>query len=167
MNTVLNRSARLRPGYDCKANPCGKGGCGTIPGTSHGMHCHDWIYAVHAKRACLSLVIFSGHFLNAAAERTMREETVWPMPAQLEFCARYAAPEGSGYAIVLGHADAMDCPALGRCYPHASWGLRARDVWEECGGRATFDQSESFWKAFEGIFFRIVEERNIVLEGSG
>jgi hypothetical protein len=58
----MRREAIVRKGYDCITNPCGKNGCGTNPGNSHGQHCDDWIYAVCEGDAALSLTVFSGAY---------------------------------------------------------------------------------------------------------
>ena len=62
--------------------------------------------------------------------------------------------------------SAIARPGYDCIFTHASWGLRATEAWEEIGGRKQFDQTESFWRGFEGLFFRIVAERSIELEAA-
>ena len=159
MSLALTRSAIARPGYDCIAKPCGKNGC--VDGhPQHGRHCVDWLYAVHSRRACLSLVAFSGIFATPEITEEMRKGITWPMLADLTLCVTHEVPPGE-YSYNRG--EARDCRYLDRCYTHATWGLRASEVWAEIGGRAQFDQTESFWRRLEDVFFRIVEERAIEL----
>lgn len=161
MSVALVRSAVARPGYDCIEKPCGVNGCGERPGACHGRHCVEWLYAVHSRRACLSLVVFSGVYATPEITAKMREGVRWPILADLTLCATYEVAAGD-YSYNDGRA--RDCHYLGRCFTHASWGMRAEQVWREIGGRDRFDQNESFWRALEGFFFRIANERSIELE---
>lgn len=156
----LYRSALSRPGYDCVVKPCGVDGCGERPGSSHGRHCTDWVYAVHSRRASLSLIVFSGEFGSPEITAEMASTITWPMIADLTLCATYQVPPGE----YVYNANARDCRWLDRCFTHASWGLRASSVWELCGGRRQFDQTEAFWRELEAAFLRICEERSLVLE---
>ena len=159
MSLALTRTAIARPGYDCIAKPCGKNGC--VEGhQQHGRHCIDWLYAVYSRRACLSLVAFSGIYATPEITEKLRSCAKWPMLGDLTLCATHEVAPGE-YSYNRG--EARDCLYLGRCFTHASWGLRAVEVWEEIGGLAQFDQSESFWRGLEDVFFRIVKERSIDL----
>jgi hypothetical protein len=135
----LQRVSRLQPGYDCIRKPCGKKGCGTKPGSSHGVHCDDWIYTVHDGKRALSLVVFSGHFPETVPVSTSKLLT-FPKPADLVLCAKVEAAYGRA------------CFYLGMCEVVSTWCLQGEELWKTCGGQACYEQSEGFWRSFEAEF---------------
>lgn len=64
-----------RPGYDCVRNPCGRGGCGSSPDRSHGIHPDDWIYVVSEPDSdvALSLTVFSNRFPASVPRESLEE----------------------------------------------------------------------------------------------
>lgn len=137
----MKRISEKRPGYDCVRYPCGKNGCGTRPGASHGVHCEDWVYAVSDGRLALSLRVFGGVF----------PASVPPAPA---LDARY--PTGAGLFLHVGYRfpghdadDECEYVAGGRCFTRERCSYTASGDFLALHFRkaAGFEQPEPFWLA--------------------
>src|ERR1700692_261088 len=67
-----SRIATRKPGGDCRANPCGRNGCGTLPEACHGQWCEVWWYTVltGAHDVALSLSVSSGIYPDGFRQPT-------------------------------------------------------------------------------------------------
>lgn len=141
----LRRIVETRPGYDCIASPCGKNGCGTIPGASHGRHGDEWVYTLTDGEFAVSLVVFTGR-LNGV--RLPGGIDHYPVGANL-----------SGHAARPAHEDQIreasagqECTYLdgGRCFDCWSSVLAATEFVKDHGVSAEQrDQTDRFWCALE------------------
>lgn len=142
----IRRITDVRPGYDCVANPCGKRGCGTRPGSSHGRHGDEWIYVVTDGESAMTLTVFS-KLLNGQ-----------PFPDDSDYWRDF---KGSGADLRLhssfpyGDDEDVDakgskCEYLdkGQCFDNGGSALAASNLFKEHGA-STLEQSEAFWLAFE------------------
>lgn len=143
----MKRTFERVPGYDCIANPCGKDGCGTRPGASHGRHCEEWIYVVQDGDVALSLTVFSGAYPNG--------DTTEPTGTDMTLHVGFPIDRDQ----IAGRPDAIenihDCRFVsgGKCYQGGffSGSLVASEF-----VKAQFDksaapdaQSDGFWIALE------------------
>lgn len=138
----MKRWAYVQPGYDCIATPCGVGGCGTRPGSSHGQHCDDWVYIVAPDEGdcALALVVFSGVY-----PRGPRREA---HGADLTLHASWTNDREQIRDGVAGE----ECQLLGGapCYRVWSSALHADEFWREYGAPGgALEQPESFWRGLE------------------
>lgn len=76
----MKRTTTVLPGYDCRVKPCGKNGCGTRAGYSHGCDSDQWIYAVADDDIALVLQVSSGIVGGAEIPRGeyLTLHTAWP-----------------------------------------------------------------------------------------
>lgn len=157
------RISTRTPAFDCILHPCGRNGCGTYPGSNHGRHSEEWRYIVRTEDVALSLLVYSGFFLP---------ETVRTDPSYYQ----HEKPRGAGLHLHLTFpVDREDlrlsrtmkpCDALagGRCFAGDSFThykydpiVVAMTVSDPVQAR-DFDQPESFWKVFEGVFDELFEK---------
>ncbi len=145
--STLTRSSQLVAGYDCIRHPCGKRGCGTQPGASHGICGDRWIYAVTDGRAALTLEVDSGDYpASVPASSVTRSQ-----------------PEGSSLTIHspfrLHDNEPDECSRIpaGKCYSD-SWFSAARKMFADHGS-PTYEQPEALWLALEAWFIECVAPR--------
>lgn len=132
-----------RPGYDCVANPCGINGCGEVEDAGHGRHGDEWIYGVSDGEVAVTLVVFTHHFPSGPRPGLALDEVT---PASHQIHASFATNEEQ----IL--AEKEKCEFVeGGCYSAARY-TYAEGCWKSFGGRATFEQVESFWVEFERHF---------------
>ena len=144
----MKRQSYKRPGWDCIRNPCGKNGCGTNPGSSHGIHGDDWVYVVSDGPFALSLTVFSHQFPATVPPETVRR-------------LADAGPFGADLSLHVGlpveDGRARDCEYVegGKCYQGHRWSSvsAADEFWLDSARPGdSFDQSEGFWRALEQRF---------------
>lgn len=140
------RGRQLVAGYDC--GPDGRD-CKHEPKGNHGQHCDDWIFVIAAPGFAVSLEVFSGEYPRGPLgvpemDRPLAASVVKHSPSQLyDF-----APDPSAK-----HCGFIDGP----CWSDAG-SLMARDFYE-LHGHGTFDETESFWLALEGLFSEIARPK--------
>lgn len=146
----LRRITETRAGYDCIANPCGKRGCGTQPGASHGRHGDEWVYVVTDGDFALSLVVFTNN-LNGGKLPGARGVS-YPIGADVSGHTNRPAREEQ---IRDGEAG-EECPYVdGRCFSCWTSGLAASDFIKEHGMSDEREQNEGFWRALEAKWSEI------------
>lgn len=140
----MKRRFERHPGYDCRSNPCGRDGCGTRRGSSHGIHNDVWVYTVIDGDVALCLKVGSGVY----------PETVPPSPLDRDkpsgdyLFLHVAFPTKREQLLPnAGARQACEYVEGGLCYA------------DECGSAADFvkrhfvgkthEQPESFWLALE------------------
>lgn len=135
----MKRVSRKEPGYDCVRHPCGKYGCGTSPGSSHGIACETWHYAVVDERTALTLQVMSGVFPDSVPDDVGMLE--YPMPTYIHLHASFPA---------ANDPVEQECEFLGQCRI-AAWGIgSAAELWDQAADKDRgFEQPESFWLALE------------------
>lgn len=141
----MKRTSKKRPGFDCIRHPCGRNGCGTRPGASHGVHSEEWIYAVSDGDVGIVLLIFSGVFPSTVPP-SPEIDRLMPMAAGMQFHVGFPTDDES---------EPQECEyvAGGTCYQGPGRYLSylgsdefMRAHFDEGAG---FDQPESFWLALE------------------
>lgn len=145
MTAPLRRIVETRLGYDCIATPCGKNGCGTHPGSSHGRHGDEWVYVVTDGDFALSLVVFTD---NLNGGKLPGRRTAYPIGADISGHASRPSGEDQIREASLG----QECTYLdgGRCWTCWSSGLAASEFVKEHGFDADDrEQNEGFWRALE------------------
>jgi hypothetical protein len=148
---MIRHSQRI-PGYDCIRTPCGKGGCGTTPGSSHGVHNEEWLYAAIEENAgapgdvAVSLTVNTGIYPDTVpAHQRVQYEA-----AALDLSAHVAWPFTR--EDVRADERGMPCSlvASGRCFVFRSTMIAyARDFAARSGLVTDFEQPERFWLALE------------------
>lgn len=138
----MRRFSRKTPGHDCIRNPCGRRGCGTRPGASHGVSSEQWHYAVSAGSVALSLRV-SSNVYPASVPRDSLEPRV---PEGVYLCIHHAFPVSEEQ--LLGQPEECEYLDGGVCYGDEGSSIQAHDFFEQHGG-PQFSQPESFWEAFE------------------
>lgn len=143
----LKRLSAVLAGYDCIAHPCGKNGCGTWLGSSHGRHGDEWEYAVTDGEFALSLRVYT-HQLEGA------RLLPWAPPEGASLDAHAPFPIDDDQ-VREGHPG-RKCGYLaqGRCYGGFSSALIAGEFFQAYGQPA-FEQAESFWVALENEWRRM------------
>lgn len=143
--TTMKRFTSTKLGHDCVRYPCGKNGCGKVPGNDHGIADDTWYYVVGDGEVALSLSVRSGKF---------------PESVPREFAVQYGRAKGSFFCL---HAtfpvDKEDlrldksraCDYLDHCYDAGTWSTEA-GAFFEAHGKQSFEQPESFWVALEAKF---------------
>lgn len=142
------RQVIVRAGYDCIRAPCGKNGCGKVPGAGHGIHCEEWLYVIRDVDCALSLLVFSG---------------VWPVTVPTAPLSGMTFPRGADISLHCpfppddgnGDGESRECELVrgGRCWVHNSSSLGAMKFMEQYFVAAHGkDQKESFWRAMEDWF---------------
>ena len=145
----MRRITYRTPGWDCIRNPCGQGGCGTNPGSSHGIHCEDWHYVVTDGKIALSLEVASGVF-----PESVPDDLLW----------HSCYPSGSYLLLHVASSLLKDDSKVDRpcelveggwcCMPFSGCSI-ASAFWDEHAGKdGGFVQPESFWEALEEQFVR-------------
>ncbi len=142
----LTRTSRLTPGYDCIRHPCGKRGCGTNPGSSHGICSDQWCFVVSDGHSALTLEVSSGKYPDSVPATVKRE----PEGATLTIHSPVPLHEGNS-------ADECERIPGGKCYSDGWFGA-ARDMFLESGA-PTFEQPEKLWLALEAWFAENVAPR--------
>lgn len=144
------RASHKIPGYDCIRHPCGKRGCGTHPGSSHGLHNEEWVYVVKDGDVALALTVGSRVYPESVPER---EEWAREGPQGNDLTLHVGFPVDRDEIAGRGDNKAKcELVAGGLCYQSGRWSssLAARDFVEHhfvIG--AGFDQPEFFWRALE------------------
>lgn len=143
----LVRSSRLIPGYDCGTSPCGVNGCGSRPGSGHGIGPEMWIYIVSDGEVCLSFHVSSGRYPPAVKNRHAGEEKM------------------DVHSLYIHSSFPMDVDELTRPLPEVCewlevpcwtdpWSMsHAKDLGERAGISHQFEQSEQFWSVLEDESF--------------
>lgn len=109
----LKRTFFKRPGYDCIRNPCGKNGCGTNPGSGHGVHCEEWVFVVSDGQRALCLEVWSGIYPDSVPASSVHDMSRYPVGAYL--CAHLSFP--SERDQVLDAPRECEYVDGGRCWP--------------------------------------------------
>lgn len=146
---TIKRISRKKEAFDCVRHPCGKNGCGTNPGKSHGIHCEEWIYAVVGPDVAVELLVFSGVWApsvpSSIADR-MRDGERYPWGVQLTTHARFPLDVSSLKSIA-----SQECHLLGSCRYSETTSISyssqlVEDVFDKAAG---FEQPEPFWAELE------------------
>ena len=136
---AVKRFSRKLPGHDCIRNPCGRGGCGTHPGSNHGIASETWIYAVSDGTVALSLRISSGVYPASVPTQL----GCYQAPAGISMDEHHAFPISKEQLL----AEPEECEYLdgGACYGGLGSGLAAEAFCQK-HVVATFEQPPSFWE---------------------
>jgi len=161
----VKRFSHKTPGYDCIRAPCGERGCGTQPGSNHGIHNETWYYAVSDGTVALQLEVWSGIFPDTVPI-DCRGHTRYPKGAWMDVhCAFPVGDEGRDEIIRLG-IKGRECTYLdgGLCFGAGTWVTQGEELYERiCPdlapdgftiGSPGFTKSESFWLGYESISVR-------------
>jgi len=135
------RQAVIVPGWDCIAHPCGQYGCGKDPGSSHGRHNDEWMFAVtnETEDVVLTLTINSGVTPCCA-----------PEPPDASDLSCHIAWPTSREQIKI-NAPPQHCSFVrGGCYVYFTTCLGARKFGEKYFvPELKTEQPEAFWAALE------------------
>ena len=157
----LTRFFTLTPGYDCIRQPCGKNGCGSSPGSSHGISSDKWRYAIGDGLVAVSLLVFSGNFpatvprsryIDGQVARGVQVDvhTAFPTKRNILRRAGAAAEAGSDCEYV----ESRRCFGFGCDGEHSTVSF-AETFFASHGHGAHDEQPESFWQAFAGLWDRL------------
>lgn len=145
---MIKRISRKKAAFDCTRNPCGKNGCGTNPGKSHGIHCEEWFYAVVGPDVAVELLVFSGVWAPTvpAAMAIRMNGDRYPWGVQLTTHARFPLDVES-----LKSITSSECHLLGSCrWSDTTSVSYSAQLVEDCFDKAKgFEQPESFWLELE------------------
>lgn len=141
----MRREFHRTPGYDCIRTPCGKNGCGTRPGSGHGIHNDVWTYVVIDGDVALSLDVGSGIY-PATVPQHIRDEGKIQGYA---FHLHVAFPTKREQLLAGYEPEPEPCKFVGLCWGDRSWFGAASDFVQTHFVGETAEQPESFWKALE------------------
>jgi hypothetical protein len=148
----MKRTTITFPGYDHIANPCGKNGCGTNPGSGHGVASDEWFYVVSDGNAALVLSVFSKVYppTVSAAVRSFRDS-----PSVSNFAFHTAYPVEQDDVRAGGEGRKCQFVEGGRCWAsHLGYGAGTELL--KTYGHPTYEQPEALWLELEK---RFLEER--------
>lgn len=147
--TTLKRFSSKRPGHDCIRHPCGRNGCGTNPGSGHGIADETWQYAVSDGVVALSLTVGSGSYPESVPPRCLPDEIKVPTGRWLHVHAAFPTDREDVARGKLG----SECEYVdsGRCFDAHMSALDADNLYRVCGGKS-FEQSEGFWEGMEAAW---------------
>lgn len=126
--------------YDCRINPCGRGGC--VPGNpQHGGGAERWVYAVSDGDVAVSLEVHTGIYLT-------EHDTAYALGGS-DISVHTAFP--TEREIIRDGAEGHECGYVdgGRCFIFSTTALGANTFFEKHGNLAQFEQSEAFWVGLE------------------
>jgi hypothetical protein len=147
---TLQRISSKTPGYDCIRNPCGKYGCGTNPGSSHGVHNEEWLYVVKDGDVAMSLLVGSRVYPETVPQR---EEWRREGPRGNDLTLHVGFPVDRDEIAGTG-TDKCEFVSGGTCYPGGRWSTAIgadRFVKRFFVVDAGFEQPETFWRALEDL----------------
>lgn len=156
----LQRITEKTDGWDCVHKPCGRNGCGTNPGSNHGVGCDEWIYTVTDGKVALMLCVFSGVF-PSTVERSPGSPR-WPSdsraakyPDGYSMNAHVAYPTDRGEVLVKPE----ECPYLTDklCWSHELSLLHARDFYQQIKDACALEETEAFWIKLEAEWRSVAE----------
>ena len=137
----MKRRVAVIPMRDCIANPCGKYGCGTDPGSSHGVHNEEWLFVVGSDAGDFALVLAMGSGVFPRSEPQppsaydLTSHVGWPTTRDQ---VRENTPRGPCDFVVGG------------CYTYSTTGLGACEFADKhFVPEAKTKQPETFWAALE------------------
>ena len=145
----MNRHQYTTPGHDCIANPCGRNGCGTRPGSGHGRGSEIWWYVVgYGSDAALVLKVNANSYPNGYVYPDGRPEG-WDLSLHVSY--------RTDREQVRTDSEPAACTnvAVGRCYIPYSVASFAHEFFDAHGRASGPDQPESFWEAMEA-HYRVV-----------
>lgn len=158
----VERITYSSPGHDCISNPCGKNGCGTSPGASHGIGSETWCFSIVDREAglALSFRVFTSKYPESVPHHR-RAKTGMPRGAGVALHSAFPIREDD---IRSGGAPEA-CELLGKCY--------AGDVGYLVGDNRLMPhfleaygidgQSEAFWGALTALFSEWSSTEDVVL----
>lgn len=150
----FERLSRRNPGYDCCVRPCGKNGCGTRPGSSHGRHPEEWIYVLKGRELGLSLLIFTNIWPEFTPQ-FIKDEDRPPRGADLSLHVGFPIDREQ---LAARGEHPRDCTwvGVGKCWQGSTWStsLGADEFVREHFVIADgFEQREPFWQQLERYYF--------------
>lgn len=137
----MKRQTQVIPGYDCIRNPCGKRGCGTRGGSSHGICSDRWIYSVSDGDFAVSLTLSSGRYPDSVPQDSRHNEA-----EGMDLTTHVGFPYAREHALFAGN----ECTyvASHRCFDDESSVGGAVEILKNFGANS-LEQPEAFWLALE------------------
>jgi len=138
----MKRFTSKLPGHDCVRHPCGLRGCGTHPGSNHGVASETWIYAVSDGEVALSLRVSSDVYPKSVPKRSLPDcgAQGWV------FHEHHAFPICEEH--VLSEPEECEYLDAGACYSTDSSYIDADEFFGHFG-TSQFEQPPSFWIQLE------------------
>lgn len=146
---MLRREWFKAEGYDCRNNECKH-----HPKGDHGIHCDEWIYAIHAEdnRTALSLTVNTGKY-PASAQRPNKAPWGTDVSLHASFPSEKEHLRESWHGMACSFVAACSFVDPPHCETHSSSCLKADELWKQFGNDAQIEQSEQFWAALEALFW--------------
>ncbi len=156
----VERITYSSPGHDCDSNPCGKNGCGTKPGASHGIGSETWYFGVADREAglALSFRVFTTKYPETVPHHRRTDK---PSGAAVALHATFPLREDD----IRSGVTPQDCEMLGKCYVGDVGYLvgdeRLMPHFIEAYG--IDGQSERFWDVLTSLFLEWSTAEDVVL----
>lgn len=166
--TEFIRQVDVHPAHDCIAHPCGKRGCGTNPGSSHGIgSCKISFYLIAGDRsAAVQFVVGTGWYLTDTTQRLLADPKNHPTqfsPGSEWFSIMTPRAWDLGYhspfPMYESHTPMQNgaCHLIGRtCYYDGS-SLNAEAPWEILLNHGTGGE-DGLWAYLETYFHETFSE---------